>query len=125
MESRTVHARNARLAWIFGLGVPLETRRIAHGDRWHSTVEVITSEDRFWDACPCAPLVVGYVTDLLGVEATRWEFAKAIVRSGHVSTLFVGPAGSRDALELWVSATHKGSDGWSLRHSELPARFPA
>jgi hypothetical protein len=90
-----------------------------------STVEVITSEDRFWDACPCAPLVVGYVTELLGVEATRWEFAKAIVRSGHVSTLFLGPGSSRDPPELWVSATHQGADGWRLRHSELPAHFRA
>jgi hypothetical protein len=88
-------------------------------------VEVITSEERFWDACPCAPLVVGYVTDLLGVEATRWDFAKAIVRTGHVSTLFVGPPGTRDALELWVSATHEGPNGWRLRHSELPARSDA
>jgi hypothetical protein len=88
-------------------------------------VELITSEDRFWDACPCAPLVVGYVTDLLGVEATHWEFAKAIVRSGHVSTLFLGPGRSRDALELWVSATHEGPNGWRLRHSELPARSSA
>jgi hypothetical protein len=88
-------------------------------------VELITSEDRFWDACPCAPLVVSYVTDLLGMEATRWEFAKAIVRSGHVSTLFLGPGDVRDPVELWVSATHEGPDGWRLRHSELPARFRA
>lgn len=88
-------------------------------------MEVITSEARFWDACSCAPLVVGYVTDLLGVEATRWEFAKAIVRSGHVSTLFIGPGGTRDPVELWVSATHQGAEGWKLRHSELPARFRA
>ena len=123
--SKTVHARNARIAWIFGLGSPLRTGDIPHGDRVFSIVEIITSEDRFWDACPCAPLVVGYVTDLLGVEATRWEFAKAIVRNGHVSTLFLGPGGSRDALELWVSATHEGSNGWRLRHSELPARSSA
>ena len=84
-------------------------------------MELITSEDRFWDACRCAPLVMGYVVDLLGVEATRWEFGKAIVRNGHVSTLFVCTTPG-EALELWVSATHEGSDGWSLRHSELPDR---
>ena len=100
-------------------------RRNAQVDRGGWNVEVISSEDRFWDACPCAPLVVGYVTDLLGVEATRWEFAKAIVRTGHVSTLFLGPAGSREPLELWVSATHEGPNGWRLRHSELPARTRA
>jgi hypothetical protein len=103
----------------------LETRRLAQAKRGDLNVEVITSEARFWDACPCAPLVVGYVTDLLGVEATRWDFAKAIVRSGHVSTLFLGPGGSRDPLELWVSATHEGPNGWRLRHSELPARTRA
>jgi len=124
-DSRTARARSARLAWIFGYGIPLESCHLAHVDRIGWTVEIISTEDRFWDACPCAPLVVGYVTDLLGVEATRWEFAKAIVRSGHVSTLFVGPGGSRDPVELWVSATHQGADGWKLRHSELPARFRA
>jgi hypothetical protein len=124
-NSRKAHARSARLAWIFGFAVPLESLRYPKAGRVGWNVEVITSEDRFWDACPCAPLIVGYVTDLLGVEATRWEFAKAIVRSGHVSTLFVGPAGTRDALELWVSATHEGPNGWRLRHSELPARFRA
>jgi len=113
------------LAWIFGNGIPPGMRRNAQVDRGGWNVEVISSEDRFWDACPCAPLVVGYVTDLLGVEATRWEFAKAIVRSGHVSTLFLGPAGSREPLELWVSATHEGPNGWRLRHSELPARTRA
>ena len=87
-----------------------------------NTVEVITSEDRFWDACRCAPLVMGYVTDLLGVEATRWEFGKAIVRSGHVSTLFVCTSVWGESLELWVSATHQGPDGWTMRHTELPER---
>ena len=124
-NSRTARARTERLAWIFGHSVPFETRRLGQADRVGWNVELITSEDRFWDACPCAPLVVGYVTDLLGVEATRWEFAKAIVRSGHVSTLFLGPGGSRNALELWVSATHEGPNGWRLRHSELPARSSA
>jgi hypothetical protein len=81
-------------------------------------VELITSEDRFWDACGCAPLVMRYVVDLLGVEATRWEFGKAIVRTGHVSTMFVCTKPG-EALELWVSATHEPSDGWTLRHSEL------
>jgi hypothetical protein len=122
---RTARARSARLAWIFEYVAPFETRRITQVGRAGWNVEVITSEDRFWDACPCAPLVVGYVTDLLGVEATRWDFAKAIVRSGHVSTLFLGPGGTRDPLELWVSATHEGPTGWRLRHSELPARFRA
>ena len=122
---RAVHARNARLAWIFGFGMPITACETAFGRRESSIVEVISSEDRFWDACPCAPLVVGYVTELLGVEATRWEFAKAIVRTGHVSTLFLGPAGSREPLELWVSATHEGPNGWRLRHSELPARTRA
>jgi hypothetical protein len=122
--SRAARARCARLAWIFGYASPFETRRL-NVERVGWNVEVITSEDRFWDACPCAPLVVGYVTDLLGVEATRWEFAKAIVRSGHVSTLFLGPGGARDPLELWVSATHEGPTGWRLRHSELPARTRA
>ena len=103
----------------------METRRLAQAKRGDLNVEVITSEARFWDACPCAPLVVCYVTDLLGVEAMRWDFAKAIVRSGHVSTLFLGPGGSRDPLELWVSATHEGPNGWRLRHSELPARTRA
>lgn len=89
-------------------------------------MEVITSESRFWDACRCAPLVVGYVTDLLGLEATRWEFGKAIVRDGHVSTLFVSTSTpGEDALELWVSARHQGSRGWMLHHSELPARSQA
>ena len=125
LDSRSVRVRSARLAWIFGYGAPFETPRVARAGRGDWNVELITSEDRFWDACPCAPLVVGYVTDLLGVEATRWEFAKAIVRSGHVSTLFLGPGGSRDALELWVSATHEGPNGWRLRHSELPARSSA
>ena len=123
LDSRMGRSRSARLAWIFGY--PFETRRVARAGRGSWNVEVITSEGRFWDACPCAPLVVGYVTELLGVEATNWEFAKAIVRSGHVSTLFLGPAGSREALELWVSATHEGPNGWRLRHSELPARFRA
>jgi len=126
LDSRTSRARNARLAWIFGYAVSsLEARRPAQVDRVGWNVEVITSESQFWDACPCAPLVVGYVTDLLGMEATRWEFAKAIVRGGHVSTLFLGPGGSRDPVELWVSATHEGPNGWRLRHSELPARFRA
>ncbi len=125
VHSGTANGRIARVAWIFGLGVPRTTPGPSLGERSYSTVEIITSEDRFWDACPCAPLVVGYVTDLLGVEATRWEFAKAIVRSGHVSTLFVGPSASSDALELWVSATHEGPEGWRLRHSELPARSRA
>jgi len=124
-DSEVVGSRTARLAWIFGNGIPPGMRRNAQVDRGGWNVEVISSEDRFWDACPCAPLVVGYVTDLLGVEATRWEFAKAIVRSGHVSTLFLGPAGSREPLELWVSATHEGPNGWRLRHSELPARTRA
>ncbi|HEX4234776.1 MAG TPA: hypothetical protein VH041_10745 [Caldimonas sp.] len=89
-------------------------------------MEVITSESRFWDACRCAPLVIGYVTDLLGVEATRWEFGKAIVRNGHVSTLFVSNAvPGEDALELWVSARHQGPHGWTLQHSELPIRSRA
>jgi hypothetical protein len=89
-------------------------------------VEVITSENRFWDACRCAPFVMAYVTDLLGREATRWEFGKAIVRSGHVSTLFVcATVPGEDALELWVSATHQGQQGWTLHHTELPARSQA
>jgi hypothetical protein len=113
------------LAWIFGYSLPVERHRIAQVKRVPWNVEVITSEERFWDACPCAPLVVGYVTDLLGVEATRWQFGKAIVRNGHVSTLFVGPPGSGETLELWVSATHQGREGWRLRHSELPLRFRA
>jgi hypothetical protein len=83
-------------------------------------VEVITSEDRFWDACRCAPLVMSYVTDLLGLEATRWEFGKAIVRSDHVSTMFVCPGQHGDALELWVSARNDRNGGWALQHSELP-----
>lgn len=124
-DLRTARARSARLAWIFGYVGSSDTPRHPQVDRAGWNVEVITSENRFWDACPCAPLVVGYVTDLLGVEATRWEFAKAIVRSGHVSTLFIGPAGTRDPVELWVSATHEGPNGWRLRHSELPARFRA
>jgi len=123
--SRTVRSRSARLAWIFGYEALFETRHIGRAGDVGWNVEVITSEARFWDACPCAPLVVGYVTDLLGMEATRWEFAKAIVRSGHVSTLFLGPGDVRDPVELWVSATHEGPNGWRLRHSELPARFRA
>ena len=124
-DSRNARARSARLAWIFGYAVPFEAHRAAQVDRVDWNVEVITSEARFWDACPCAPLVVGHVTELLGMEATRWQFAKAIVRSGHVSTLFLGPGGTRDQVELWVSATHEGPTGWRLRHSELPARFRA
>lgn len=84
-------------------------------------MEVITSEDRFWDACRCAPTVMSYVTDLLGVEATRWEFGKAIVRAGHVSTMFVCPGAQGDGIELWVSATDQRSGGWALQHSGLPA----
>jgi len=124
-DSRSARARRARLAWIFGYVAPLDSHRLAQVDRVGWNVEVITSEARFWDACPCAPLVVGHVTELLGMEATRWQFAKAIVRSGHVSTLFLGPGGTRDQVELWVSATHEGPTGWRLRHSELPARFRA
>jgi len=124
-DSQTARSRSARLAWIFGYSAPFERHQITQVERVAWNVEVITSEDRFWDACSCAPLVVGYVTDLLGVEATQWQFGKAIVRSGHVSTLFVGPPGSGEAFELWVSATHQGSEGWRLRHSELPVRFRA
>jgi hypothetical protein len=83
-------------------------------------VEVITSEQRFWDACRCAPLVMTYVTNLLGSEATRWDFAKAIVRSGHVSTMFVCSDRHGETLELWVSATNERTGGWTLQHSELP-----
>ena len=81
---------------------------------------MITSEDRFWDACRCAPVIMSYVTDLLGLEATRWQFGKAFVRSGHVSTMFVCPGRRGDALELWVSASNDRTGGWTLQHSELP-----
>jgi len=88
-------------------------------------VEVITSEDRFWDACRCAPVVMRYVSELLGIEATRWEFGRAIVRNDHVSTMFVCNGAPEDALELWVSATNQESGGWSLQHTQLPRRPPA
>ena len=88
-------------------------------------MEVITSEDRFWDACRCAPLVVRYVTDLLGVEATKWDFGKAIVRNGHISTMFVCSTSPGEAVELWVGATFDGTGGWTLHHSELPDRTRA
>ena len=83
-------------------------------------MEVITSEERFWDACRCAPLVMTYVTDLLGIEASRWEFGKAIVRRGHVSTMFLRAGPQGDSRELWVSATNERTGGWTLQHSELP-----
>lgn len=85
-------------------------------------MEVITSEDRFWDACRCAPLVVRFVTELLGVEATKWEFGRAIVRNRHISTMFVCTTSPGEALELWVSATLDGSGEWTLQHSALPDR---
>jgi hypothetical protein len=89
-------------------------------------VEVIASEQRFWDACPCAPLVVAYLGDLLGADAARWEFGKAIVRSRHVSAMYLYPvAPGEEILELWVSATQSGAGGWTLRHSELPRRSVA
>lgn len=86
-------------------------------------MEVITSEERFWDACQCASLVMGHVSDLLGLESTTWKFGKAIVRAGHVSTMFHS-TGARDGpLELWVSATHDGASGWILSNTELPERL--
>jgi len=91
-----------------------------HGSRPCCIVEVITSEDRFWDACRCAPVVMRFVTELLGLEATRWEFGKAIVRSDHVSTMFVCRGQHGDALELWVSASSDRTGGWTLQHSERP-----
>lgn len=88
-------------------------------------MEVIHSEGRYWDACSCAPTVIAYVSDLLGTQASSWQFGKAIVRSGHVSTLFVCAPRGQDPLELWVSATQEPSGEWTLRHSELPERSRA
>lgn len=88
-------------------------------------MEVITYEGRYWDACPCAPAVMSYVSDLLGIEATRWDFGRAIIRSGHVSTMFVCTTSGDEALELWISAAQQPSGEWILRHGKLPERSRA
>jgi hypothetical protein len=88
-------------------------------------LELITSENRFWDACGCAPVVMRYVGDLLGADVANWQFGKAIVRTGHTSIMFVRPGAPGDGHELWVSVTPDESGGWNLQHSELPRRSSA
>lgn len=87
-------------------------------------MELIVDERRYVDACACAPAVAAFLKDLLGVRASRWLFFKAIVRPGHVSTMFLSDE-SDDALELWISATQQPDGQWTLRHSELPERSRA
>jgi len=52
-------------------------------------VEVVTSEERFLVACPCAAIISDYVTRLLAHQNLVWTFGKAIVRPRHTSAMFV------------------------------------
>jgi hypothetical protein len=81
-------------------------------------MEVITSEQRFWDACPCAGVVARYVSELLP-EGISHRFGRAVVRSAHVSTMFVCIRVGAEPQELWISARPDGQGGWVLRHTPL------
>ncbi len=82
-------------------------------------MEVLTSEDRFWVACPCAQEISRYVSALLDPEGLSWGFGKAVVRRSHTSALFVCVGPRHEAQELWVSAQPDGDDGWWLQHTPL------
>jgi hypothetical protein len=82
-------------------------------------VEVVTSEDRFWVACPCAADILRYVAGLLESQSCRWGFGKAIIRPWHTSAMFVCVGPDDDAQELWVSATADRLEGWTLQHTQL------
>jgi hypothetical protein len=87
-------------------------------------MEVITSEQRFWDACPCAALVAQYASDLMP-DGFSLKFGRAVVRTEHVSTMFVCLRIGAEPQELWISARPDGQGGWMLRHTPLQARHPA
>jgi hypothetical protein len=83
-------------------------------------VEVVTSKERFWIACPCAALISRYVSELLDGQNMRWAFGKAIVRRTRTSAMFVCVDAGEDAQELWVTAAQVASGEWSLQHSPVP-----
>ena len=87
-----------------------------------AALEVVTSERRFWIACPCASLIVRRATELLGPEHVEWHFEKAIVRPMRTSALFVREVARDEPHELWVSASLEGSGDWTLRNTPLVLR---
>ena len=83
-------------------------------------VEVVTSEERFLVACPCAAIISDYVTRLLAHQNLVWTFGKAIVRPRHTSAMFVCVDPTDNAHELWVSAAWIAPGDWMLQHSPVP-----
>ena len=83
-------------------------------------VEVVTSKERFLVVCPCAAIILDYVTRLLDQQNLLWTFGKAIVRPRHTSAMFVCVDPTDNAHELWVSAAWVAPDDWVLQHSPVP-----
>ena len=82
-------------------------------------VKVVTSEERFWESCPCANVIVRYVSELPKPPGLDVEFRKAIIRASHTTALFVCPDLAQGSQELWISATSDGQGGWTLRHAPI------
>jgi hypothetical protein len=83
-------------------------------------VEVVTSKERFLVVCPCAAIILTYVSELLDRQNLVWTFGKAIVRATHTSAMFVCVDPTDDAHELWISARWVAPGEWALRHSQVP-----
>lgn len=85
-------------------------------------MKVITSEEGFWDPCPCARAIIRYVDELPELEGATTEFTKAIIRPGHITAMFICFGLPDSPLGLWVSAAIDASRWLDLAPHPLPGQ---